>query len=229
MNPAPAGVVVDLDDTIFPQSSYLYGASRAVGRAGAVLAGLDPVRLSRLVRRQLVAGSDRGGTIDRALGDYGLDADEATGLVPALVAAFTTYRPRRLPAYPGALTALAALAERFPVACLTDGNPVIQRAKLAATGLTGFFTAVVITDELGGRTHRKPHPSGLLHAAQALGADPADLVVIGDRPAKDTAVAASLGARSIRVCTGEYADVPDDPAATVVAADLPAAAALLIS
>ncbi|WP_229071076.1 HAD family hydrolase [Actinoplanes sp. DH11] len=225
--PAPAAVVIDLDDTLYPQAAYLYGAARAVGRAGAA-AGLDPVRLGRAVRRQLVAGSDRGGTIDRALTAYGLPPAEAAALVPALVAAFTGYRPRRLPLFPGAAAALAALSAHYPVACLTDGNPVIQRAKLCATGLSEAFTAVVITDELGGRATRKPHPAGLREAASLLGTDPGALVMIGDRPGKDVAVAAALGARSIRVRTGEYAHVPDDPPATAVVPDLIAAAALLL-
>ncbi len=224
--PPPAAVVLDLDDTLYPQASYLYGAARAVGRAG-VTVGLDPIRLGRAVRRELLAGSDRGGTIDRALTSYGVPSAEATDLIPTLVAAFTTYRPRRLPCYLGVAEALAALRSRYPLACLTDGNPVIQRAKLAATGLADAFTTIVITDELGGRAARKPHPGGLQKAAATLGVDPADLVVIGDRPGKDVAVATALGARSIRVRTGEYATAPDSPTATAVVPDLPAAVALL--
>lgn len=223
----PAAVVLDLDDTLYPQAAYLYGAARAVGRAGAA-AGLDPVRLGRAVRRQLIAGSDRGGTIDRALVAYGLAPERAGELIPALVAAFTAYQPRRLPHYPGATAALTRLRERYPLVCLTDGNPLIQRAKLAATGLAGWFTAVVITDELGGRSARKPHPGGLRHAAGLVGADPEDLVMIGDRPGKDVAIATVLGARSIRVRTGEYAAAPDEPAATAVVADLAAAVDLLV-
>ncbi|MCU7724175.1 HAD family hydrolase [Actinoplanes sp. KI2] len=222
----PAAVVLDLDDTLYPQAAYLYGAARAVGRAGAAV-GLDPIRLARAVRRQLIAGSDRGGTIDRALAAYGLAPDRAGELVPGLVAAFTAYQPKRLPHYPGVTAALARLRERYPLACLTDGNPLIQRAKLAATGLADWFTAVVITDELGGRAARKPHPGGLQHAAGLLGVAPEDLVMIGDRPGKDVAIADVLGARSIRVRTGEYADAPDEPAATAVVDDLAAAVALL--
>jgi putative hydrolase of the HAD superfamily len=222
----PAGVVVDLDDTLYPQASYLYGAARSVGRAGAAL-GLDPVRLARLVRRQLVAGSDTGGTLDRALAAYGVADPQA--LVPALVAAFTGYRPRRLPRYPGAGAALAALAAEYPLVCLTDGNPAIQRAKLAATGVAGAFTAVVITDELGGRAARKPHPDGLRHAADLLGVAPEDLVMVGDRPGKDVAVAAALGARSIRVRTGEYAHAADEPPPTASAGSFSDAARLLLA
>jgi putative hydrolase of the HAD superfamily len=222
----PLAVVIDLDDTLFPQCSYLYGAARAVGRAGAA-AGLDPIRLSRAVRRQLLAGSERGGTIDRALMAYGIAPGPAADLIPVLVDAFTAYRPRRLPRYPGALDALIAISSRYPVACLTDGDPAVQRAKLAATGLAGAFTTIVITDELGGRTLRKPHPEGLRQAAETLGVHPSELVMIGDRPTRDMAVAAALGARSIRVLTGEYADAPDEPAPTAHAPDLESAAALL--
>jgi putative hydrolase of the HAD superfamily len=226
--PAPAAVVVDLDDTVYPQAAYLHGAARAVGRAGAA-AGLDQVRLTRAVRAELVAGSDSGGTIDRALTAYGVPASGAAELLPAMVAAFIGYRPKRLPLYAGAATALALLGARFPLACLTDGNPAVQRAKLAATGVGPAFAAVIITDEWGGRAARKPHPGSLRHAAAALGVAVEDLVVIGDRPSKDTAIAAALGARSIRVRTGEYADSADEPAATAVVADLAAAAQLLLT
>jgi FMN phosphatase YigB (HAD superfamily) len=226
--PAPAGVVVDLDDTVYPQAAYLYGAARAVGRAGAA-AGLDQIRLSKAVRAELVAGSDRGGTIDRALAACGVLGDRAAELLPVLVTAFTGYRPLRLPLYLGAGKALTRLAARFPLACLTDGDPAIQRAKLAATGIRPAFAAVVITDELGGRAARKPDPASLVYAADALGVAVEDLVVVGDRPGKDVAIAAALGARSIRVCTGEYAGSPDEPAATAVVPDLAAAATLLLA
>ena len=42
------------------------------------------------------------------------------------------------------------------------------------------------------------------------------------------AVAAAVGARSIRVRTGEYAYAPGEPSATAVVPDLPTAAALLL-
>ena len=220
----PAGIVIDLDDTLYPQAAYLAGAARAVGRAGTAL-GLDGLRLARLLRRQLVAGSDAGGTIDRALLAYGV-ADPGP-LLPSLVAAFAGYRPRKLPLYPGAAAALRALGAAYPLVCLTDGAPAIQRAKLAATGVAGAFTAIVITDELGGRACRKPDPAGLLHAAALLGVPAGDLLVIGDRPGKDVAVAAALGARSIRVRTGEYADAPSMPKPTAEAAGLAEAAELV--
>jgi FMN phosphatase YigB (HAD superfamily) len=226
--PPPAGVVVDLDDTIFPQAAYLRGAAAEVGRAAAA-AGLDGDAVSRALRSELHAGSDRGRTIDRALDRCGIPRDEAARVLPALVAAFAEYRPASLPLFEDAAAALAALRTRYPLACLTDGSPGIQRAKLAATRVMDAVDVVVITDELGGRALRKPHPAGMLRVADTLKVPVEELVMIGDRPAKDVATAVAVRARSIRVRTGEYAEADDDPPATVSVPDLATAASLLCS
>jgi FMN phosphatase YigB (HAD superfamily) len=226
--PPPLGVVVDLDDTLYPQAEYLASAAVAVGSA-AGHAGLDGAAVHEALTAELAAGSDTGGTIDRALLAVGVPRAELSRYVPALVAAFTGHTPPQLTPYPGVPDALRALAAAAPLACLTDGNPVIQRAKLAATGLDPLLPVVVVTDSLGGRAVRKPHPAGLLAVAAALEVPPDRLLVIGDRPGKDVAVAAAVGARAIRVRQGEYASAPDEPRAWAVADCFPAAADLALS
>jgi putative hydrolase of the HAD superfamily len=54
------------------------------------------------------------------------------------------------------------------------------------------------------------------------------LLVIGDRPSKDSAVAAAVGARAIRVRQGEHATAPDEPAAWAVTGSFPAAVAIAL-
>jgi FMN phosphatase YigB (HAD superfamily) len=211
----PLGVVVDLDDTLYPQADYLASAAAAVG-AAASDAGLDGVAVHAALRHELATGSDAGGTVDRALLAVGVPASALPGYVPGLVAAFTGHTPPRLMPYPGVEEALRALAAAAPLACLTDGNPVIQAAKLAATGLQPLLPVVVVTDALGGRSARKPHPTGIRTVAARLGVPPDRLLVIGDRPGKDVAVAAAVGARAIRVRQGEYAGAPDEPRAWAV-------------
>jgi FMN phosphatase YigB (HAD superfamily) len=226
--PPPLGVVVDLDDTLYPQAEYLTGAAADVAAAGAS-AGLDRTAVHAAFTAQLAAGSDTGGTIDRALLAVGVPVAELPRLVPPLVAAFTRHTPERLPTYPGVPDALRALAAAAPVACLTDGDPGIQAAKLAATGLRELLPVVVVTDALGGRAVRKPDPAGLHALADALGVPAGRLLVIGDRPTKDVAVAAAVGARAIRVQQGEYAHAPDSPAAWAVTATFPEAVALALA
>jgi FMN phosphatase YigB (HAD superfamily) len=218
----PTGAVVDLDDTLYPQAAYLAGAVLAVS-ARAAEVGLDGHAVQEQFAAALADGSDKGGTIDRALAGIGLGPDEAAAILPVLVAALTGFRPTHLSCYPGAKDALMALAAQLPVACLTDGDPEIQEAKLSALGLGGAFRAIVITDALGGRAKRKPHPAGLLRAAELLGIAPTGLIVIGDRPAKDVAVAIACGAKAIRVRQGEYAASPDLPRPWASVPDFPAA------
>jgi putative hydrolase of the HAD superfamily len=220
--------VVDLDDTLYPQADYLASAAAAVG-AAAEAAGLDGAAVHAALWHELAAGSDTGGTIDRALLAVGVPAAHVPGHVPALVAAFTGHTPPRLTPYPGVDDALRALAATAPLACLTDGHPAIQAAKLAATGLQPLLPVVVVTDALGGRPVRKPHPAGLLAVATRLGVPADRLLVIGDRPGKDVAVAAAVGARAIRVRQGEYAVAPDEPRGWAVADSFPAAAELALA
>jgi FMN phosphatase YigB (HAD superfamily) len=226
--PPALGVVVDLDDTLYPQAAYLAGAAAAVGTA-ARGAGLDGDAVHAALVAELASGSDSGGTIDRALLAAGVPADELPDHVPSLVAAFTGHQPDRLAPYAGVEWALRVLAAVAPLACITDGNPAIQTAKLTATGLGALLRVVVITDALGGRTFRKPHPAGLLAVADRLGVPADRLLVIGDRPGKDVAVAAAVGARAIRIRQGEYATAPDEPAAWAVTTSFPEAAALALS
>jgi FMN phosphatase YigB (HAD superfamily) len=200
-------VTVDLDDTLYPQSSYLSAAWSHVADAGAGL-GLPTAGLLAALEEISAAGSDRGTIIDRALLAVGVEADRLRLFVPALVEAFGEFAPTSLGCYPGVAEALRLLRSRVPLALITDGTPRGQHAKIAALGLTGAFDAVVVSDELGGRHLRKPHPAPFRAALARLGAGASGAVHIGDRPAKDVDGTGRLGMRCVRVLTGEYAEWP---------------------
>lgn len=67
------------------------------------------------------------------------------------------------------------------------------RRKLEALGASQLFDVVVASGEPGGPLRLKPHPSGMLRAAEALGVPPARCLVIGDRHDADGRAAASAG------------------------------------
>lgn len=219
--PPVHGVLVDLDDTLYPQSQWLSGACDAVAAAAAGY-GVDPESLRAALSRALEGGSDRGGTIDRALADVG-----ATGVpVESLVSAFRCHAPDRLEPYSGVVPALVELSARVPLALVSDGDPARQRAKLAATGLAGFFGVIVLSDELG-RERRMPDAAQLQAACEQLGLEPESVVMVGDCPDKDVEAAVRAGIRALRVGTGEYCEQPDHEATWAVAPDFPDAARLL--
>ena len=209
---AVTAVTVDLDDTLYPQSSFLAGA---LARVAEVAGDHGLVRADVLAALTAIAGegSDRGTIIDRALLLVGVAPERLRLMVPPLVTAFSGFVPASLECYPGVMDGLRRLRSRVPLAVITDGNAAGQRAKIAALGLTGAFDAVVVSDDMGGRHLRKPHPAPFRAALARLGSGPAGTVHVGDRPTKDVEGTARVGMRCVRVLTGEYAGVPAAPAA----------------
>jgi len=81
-------------------------------------------------------------------------------------------------ALPGAAELLAGAAPGS-LAVVTSCGPALAAARLRASGLPA--PAVLITSDM--TAHGKPHPDPYLAGAAALGAGPADCVVIEDAPA----------------------------------------------
>lgn len=218
-----AAVLFDLDDTLYPQADFLDAAWDDVARAAAA-AGVLPVAFRAALAVVAAQGSDRGRIIDRALEL----ADAGDCHVEPLVATFLAATPDELTPYPGALEAVERVRRRVPVGLVTDGAPDVQRAKLRALGLDDAFDVVVLSDVLG-RAFRKPDPAPFLAAARALGVQPSQVVVVGDRPDKDVAGALAAGMEPVRVVSGEYADRPDPLPAEARVASVGEAVALLRS
>lgn len=218
---AVRAVLFDLDDTLFPQGSWLDGAWRHVAAAGA-RRGLPGEPLRSALIQAAAEGTDRGGIIDRALAAVGGERE----LLHELVDAFRTYAPASLPSFQGVPGALARLRSLVPIALVTDGDVGIQTEKLQALGLSDAFDVVVLSDELG-RARRKPHPAPFMAALERLGTPPSAAVFVGDRPDKDVAGATNVGMRAVRVRTGEYADAPDTTTPWASASDVIEAIALL--
>lgn len=221
-------VTVDLDDTLYPQSSFLAGAWARVAEKSAEH-GLPAPDLAAALAEIAAEGTDKGTVIDRALLLVGVAPERLRLLVPSLVEAFSSFEPRELDCYPGVVDGLRRLRSRVPLACITDGTPRVQRAKIAALGLDNAFDTIVISDAMGGRHLRKPHPAPFHAALARLGCGAAGTVHVGDRPNKDVAGSARLGMRCVRVLTGEYAAAEDSgaPSPWLTVADFAAAVAAL--
>jgi putative hydrolase of the HAD superfamily len=215
-------VLFDLDDTLYAQAQWLYGAWRAVADAGAEH-GADRAALFSALIDIAGEGSDRGRIIDRAL--------ERTGPpgvpVEPLVEAFRAYRSDGLQPYPGVVRALEELRSEVPIGLVTDGDVTLQADKLAALGLESAFDAIVFSDAYG-REFRKPHPLPFRIALAHLDAPPECTVVVGDRPDKDVEGAVAAGCRPIRVRTGEYRGVCDSVRPWYTAESLPDAVRVVL-
>ena len=80
--------------------------------------------------------------------------------------------------FPGVQEGLRQFArEGLKLACVTNKAESFTLPLLEGTGLRGFFDLVVAGDTL---SRRKPDPLPLLHCAQQFGAQPHELLMVGD-------------------------------------------------
>jgi putative hydrolase of the HAD superfamily len=125
-----------------------------------------------------------------ALADQGVDDPQLAG---ELAERFGVERRARHEVFADAVGALDQLKESHSMVLVTNGAACLQREKLAASGLSDYFEAVVVSADLG---VAKPDASVFEHALSQLGADSAGAVMVGDSISKDVdgALAAGLGA-----------------------------------
>ena len=91
---------------------------------------------------------------------------------------------------PHARESIAAVSGFARLCLVTNGLSQVQRGRLAASGMAGHFSAVVISEELG---IAKPDPRFFHAASEALEIGCTDLLCIGDSPAADIAGARAAG------------------------------------
>ena len=187
-------IVFDLDDTLFPEYQYVQSGFRAVSaylrEKGLVAQDVFPAMWHRF------NAGEHSEIFNRVLEEYGIAPQK--DLIDSLVLAYRTHRPE-ISLYPDARAMLTYFHERKPLALLSDGYMQTQMAKLETLGIRHYFSAIVLTDQLG-RNCWKPSPAGFEEIMmRTLGSDPAGYVYIGDNPRKDFAAPRQLGWQSIRV------------------------------
>ena len=195
-------LLLDLDDTLYDEGSYVRSGLRAVAGKIAAAAGRPREEVSRF----LLDAFDSGGRerlFDRCLPAFGL-APTARAIA-GLVEVYRGHTPD-IAFYPGVAEMLARLSLRFRLAVVTDGLPRMQRAKAEALGLEALVHAIVYTWELD---RPKPSADGFLAALAAVGGAPSRALIVGDNPDHDLVAAVTLEMAAARVRTGRFGARPN--------------------
>lgn len=85
---------------------------------------------------------------------------------------------------------------KIPVCLVTDLFAMVQIQKMKALKITQFVDFIVSNDEVGAD---KPHPNMFKAALEKMGLKAKDVIMVGDNPHKDIAGAAALGIRTYQV------------------------------
>jgi len=91
---------------------------------------------------------------------------------------------------PGALDLVRGLAADYPLALVTNGIASVQNKRFAASPITPYFKAIVISEEVG---IAKPDSRIFAPALQAIGVPAGDVLYVGDSVSSDMAAARNAG------------------------------------
>ncbi len=206
----------DLDDTLYDHAEFVRGAYRQVAAAAARLGLAEEEFFQEIYSNWQELTSRCSHIFSDALRRRDGFSPEAER---SLLRAYRSYRPAVLHPLPGVVSGLEALREAgLGLGVLTDGQPALQRHKLAALGLKPFFRVVVITGDWGPDLY-KPHAKGFRRLAGELGVEPQNMAYVGDNPMVDFAAPKRLGMLTLRIKRGEYRNLPDPAEVDQVFAD----------
>ena len=193
-------VVFDLDGTLADTVGDLTAA------LNRTLADLDlPPFMPHDVRGML--GEGLGKLLDRGLArhDVALDRRKREAMFAQLVAHYAAAPCEHAALYPGARDTLVALSEAgIDCGVLTNKHEPIAHDVLRGLGIASAFRAVRGSES---GFPRKPHPAGLLHLVETLGATPETTMLVGDS-ATDLKTGRAAGLQAVVLVTFGYSVTP---------------------
>lgn len=204
----PAGLLLDLDDTILTYDAIGEDAWRETCRQWApACGGVDPDTMYEVLRergkwywsdpdrhREGRLRLDDARAESTLLGLQRLGIDDAA-LARQISDAYAHERDARSGFFPGARETLEALRRQgVPLVLMTNGSSALQRQKLVRFDLERYFGAILVEGELGfGKPDARVYTTALEH----LGVPPEQVWAVGDNLLWDVAGPMALGIQGI--------------------------------
>jgi putative hydrolase of the HAD superfamily len=185
-------VLFDLDDTLYPERTFVESGFRAVSRFLATRHDLQEDRVAARML-EILDAEGRGKVFDRVLEEAGLLSEWRVRL---LLHVYRTHRPT-ISLFEDVVPSLTKLRERGVwLGIVTDGMASVQRRKMSALGIERYVDVVVCSDELGPEGW-KPSPVAFQAALELLEIAPEEAAYVGDNVLKDFAGPNRLGMLSV--------------------------------
>jgi len=195
--------IFDLDDTLYPEHSFVESGFRAVADWLLGRFGWDANQSMRVMLEALKEYG-RG-----AVFNYLLESRKlmSVGLVNECVRVYRHHSPN---------ISIARYTEHIlsdfsePIYLVTDGHKIVQQNKVRALKIEHYFKKVFITHRYGIK-HAKPSTHCFENIRRRENCEWSNMVYVGDNPAKDFVNLTPLGVLTIRVLTGEHQNVKASP------------------
>lgn len=194
-------LVLDLDDTLYEELSFVRSGFRAVAGWGETRHGLDrEVSYARLM--ELLQTEGRGRVFDVWL--------DGRGSVRQAVDVYRRHAPD-LTLHPSAERVLTRY-RGAAVYVVTDGHKGVQARKVSALGLWERVRRVYLTGRYG-HARAKPSPYCFELIASRERVPMTALIHVADDPSKDFVGLNPLSVTTVRVLTGRHAGTAAGPGA----------------
>ncbi len=187
-------VLLDLDDTLYPEIAFVEGGFRNVARFVSSKCGLSE---KELFERQLdiMRREGRGKIFDVLLQDLGQYVEYRVSL---LVYLYRCHTPT-ITLYEDVIPTFQELRARgYQLGVITDGLASVQRRKIEALKLDRLVDIVICTDDLG-KECWKPSVISYQVALDLLGIEQNEAAYVGNDVSKDFAGPNELGMLTIQI------------------------------
>jgi phosphoglycolate phosphatase len=197
---AVQAIIFDLDGTLVDSAEDLRAALNKLLRE----LKLRPIEANEI---KGMIGDGVLKLVERALAATNGDPEQRDFLLPRFLALYQANPAALTRCYPGVLETLDALRRKgFRLAVVTNKPVFATKKVLEALSLAEFFPVVVGGDSL---PQRKPDPAQLIEAAQQLGVNVDQTLMVGDN-IHDVEAAHAAGMRCIAVSYGYHHRPPSE-------------------
>jgi putative hydrolase of the HAD superfamily len=187
-------VLLDMDDTLYDEMSFVASGFRAVAKDMAGRCGIEPPQLVEEMM-EILQRDGRGKVFDTALKGYGVHDEQ---YVQYLVDLYRRHQPQ-IKVFEDVCPVLELLKRRgLRIGVITDGHGPTQRRKFEALEIEKYIDIFIATDDLGA-AYWKPHPLAFAKALDKLSVTPQLAACVGDNPTKDFKGPRSLGMLTIHI------------------------------
>jgi putative hydrolase of the HAD superfamily len=190
-----AGVVFDIDDTMFLERDYVRSGFDHVG----LTIGRSPGEAENIARWLWHAFESgvRGDTFDQLLASFPYLAERAS--LQELVELYRGHQPN-IVMVPGMTEVLDSLRELgLRLGALSDGPAISQRAKAVALRLERWLDPILLTGAFDHPAFAKPGTAGFQSISESWGLGGPSIAYVGDNPMKDFIGPHRLGWATIRL------------------------------
>ena len=191
-------IIFDLDNTLYPEETYVQSGFKAVARYLSEKYDCDFDTLFSKIM-DIFNEDGRGAVFDRLVNDLNFNENVST-----LVYIYRYHFPE-ISLYSESITLLDNLKDNYKLSLITDGRAFVQKRKVDALDIEEYFDIIIFTDVLG-EDYWKPSVEPYKLVLSMLKCDAKDAYYIGDDPYKDFKAPKELGMKSIQVKIEEEMD-----------------------